>query len=760
MSDHTRSRGVCIMNQKKQGFTLIELLAVVVILAVVAIITTPIILNTIEQIKRESFLASARNVLHIAELYEAEENTIPKEGISVQALDMKQKENYQGYVFVDDGDYILKSFTDGKYCVNGTRSELAITKGPCEESSPFPTVTLQVKATTNQITVFTTAIDSSGISEYQYCFSDCQIESSWKVGEAEYTFSSLTHGTSYTIFVRVKNRLGGVTEKSIKTKTESLPTATYEITPSGWAVSKTVTISYPSGYQNYYKISEGTVHANGRNLPIGQWLSANDTISLQFTSSGRMVAMVSDGVNEVTTSDLVISQIDAEVPTCSLSVTSGTLGSNNWYTSAPIISMTMTDNQEIQGFGLGESATPFYDSTATTYTVQDGTPTIYGYVKDLAGNVNQCKLNVKVDQKGPTIALNNALPSSIAKGNSYAVFGKVTYSTSGGSYSCTPANTSSLAVGSQTVSCTATGNNGKTAKATKTITVVASSYTYAYTGKVQTFTAPLAGTYKIELWGAQGGSAWLTDEVDATGGKGAYVSGQIVLKKGEVLYVYVGQKGYRAALNASRPYAFNGGAPTGDGNWGNNGNGGSGGGATDIRLVNGAWDNFDSLKSRIMVAAGGGGAGYHGANGGAGGTLNGVRSNNGSISYNGGAPSQIAPGTGVGDGNSASFGRGGAGGPSYAQNMYSAGGGGGGGYYGGGGGGSCYYSSGYSGGGAGGSSFISGYTGCNAITSASTASSIKHSGTTVHYSGKKFTSGTMTAGNRSGNGSAKITFVK
>ena len=36
-----------------------------------------------------------------------------------------------------------------------------------------------------------------------------------------------------------------------------------------------------------------------------------------------------------------------------------------------------------------------------------------------------------------------------------------------------------------------------------------------------------------------------------------------------------------------------------------------GGGATDVRLKNGDWDNLDGLKSRIMVAAGGGGGLYN-----------------------------------------------------------------------------------------------------------------------------------------------------
>lgn len=44
---------------KKDGFTLVELLAVVVILAVVALIATPIILNIINDTKKSSIKQSA-----------------------------------------------------------------------------------------------------------------------------------------------------------------------------------------------------------------------------------------------------------------------------------------------------------------------------------------------------------------------------------------------------------------------------------------------------------------------------------------------------------------------------------------------------------------------------------------------------------------------------------------------------------------------------------------------------------------------------
>lgn len=113
---------------------------------------------------------------------------------------------------------------------------------------------------------------------------------------------------------------------------------------------------------------------------------------------------------------------------------------------------------------------------------------------------------------------------------------------------------------------------------------------FSYTGDYQIFTTPETGNYRIECAGASG-------YYDS--GKGTYASGILNLQKGEQLYIYVGEG------NKSSGIAYNGG---GSGYYG------SGGGATDVRLQNGLWNNFESLKSRIMIAAGGGGSGGQGAN--------------------------------------------------------------------------------------------------------------------------------------------------
>lgn len=125
---------------------------------------------------------------------------------------------------------------------------------------------------------------------------------------------------------------------------------------------------------------------------------------------------------------------------------------------------------------------------------------------------------------------------------------------------------------------------------------------YSNENNPQKYIVPENGYYKIECWGASGGNAG-----SAIGGKGAYTSGIIYLSKNEEIWAYVGEQGKNGVVSGSAmDGTFNGGGPCG----GTNAYGtlSTGGGATDIRLIDGEWNNFNSLKSRIMVAAGGGGA--------------------------------------------------------------------------------------------------------------------------------------------------------
>ena len=56
--------------KKKQGFTLIELLAVIVILAIIALIATPMLLNVIEKSRRQSAIESVNGLLDAGDKYQ------------------------------------------------------------------------------------------------------------------------------------------------------------------------------------------------------------------------------------------------------------------------------------------------------------------------------------------------------------------------------------------------------------------------------------------------------------------------------------------------------------------------------------------------------------------------------------------------------------------------------------------------------------------------------------------------------------------
>jgi len=290
-----------------------------------------------------------------------------------------------------------------------------------------------------------------------------------------------------------------------------------------------------------------------------------------------------------------------------------------------------------------------------------------------------------------------------------------------------------------------------------------------YTGLAEELVLP-PGTYLFECYGAgsvaeDGYYATYTSNTLA-----GYSSGVITFNNQQILYLYAGGKGF-LGYNINPLGGWNGGGAGTELSIVYNGEHPmSGGGATDIRLVSGNWDNFDSLKSRIMVAGGGGGismnwsgAAYAPWIGGSGGGLTGGIPTANEDSQQIPLPSpiiavgatQIAGGSGSSESNifsrNGEFGKGGNG--VYSRPIaiaYPTSAGGGGGYYGGGGG---WY------GASGGSSFISGHLGCDAIASSSTSSSIIHTGQPNHYSGLVFTDTKMMTGEHDGNGMIRITYL-
>ena len=124
----------------------------------------------------------------------------------------------------------------------------------------------------------------------------------------------------------------------------------------------------------------------------------------------------------------------------------------------------------------------------------------------------------------------------------------------------------------------------------------------------QTYTVPATGTYKLEVWGAQGGSTTYSSKT-YRGGYGGYSVGSISLTKGQKLYINVGGAGKGGASSSTFAGGYNGGGAITQTN-GSDHYHASGGGATHIATVSGLLSTLSSKTSNILIVAGGGGGGY------------------------------------------------------------------------------------------------------------------------------------------------------
>ena len=376
----------------------------------------------------------------------------------------------------------------------------------------------------------------------------------------------------------------------------------------------------------------------------------------------------------------------------------------------------------VKGEGVGTTTITVTSETSTNYNVASATYKI---------TINKADGKVELSATSGTVYVGSTTTFTVKtniSGGTLTVKSSATgYTTA--SISNTTVTLSGKANGTATITVTsaATANyNAASATYTATVSTYSLAKEYNYSGTVQTLNITQTGLYKLECYGASGSA----DEAGkASGGKGGYAVGYMKINAGTTLYICVGKVG----TNDKQP-AYNGGGK--GGNYGVNRAGG-GGGATHIATATGELASLSSNKSAVLIVAGGGGGAGRGAgaNGGAGGGTSGgagaKTSGASSDCYPGGGGTQTAGGTNSKDSaRNGSFGTGGRGSSSTAC------GGGGAGYFGGAAGLGAYGS-----GGGGGSSFFKGGF------------------TSMTYGGTTYTSST-TAGQRSGNGYAKITFVK
>ena len=132
---------------------------------------------------------------------------------------------------------------------------------------------------------------------------------------------------------------------------------------------------------------------------------------------------VQDGAGNVSEGvSILIDKIEDTKPTCTLTIETGSMGNDEWYVSDVKVKITTNDPKEdddyydpsgVNSWGIytnqtGVMPSPAFTSTTDIFTLNvDGVNYIYGFVKDNAGNINQCDniLTIKRDVTKPSCTI-------------------------------------------------------------------------------------------------------------------------------------------------------------------------------------------------------------------------------------------------------------------------------------------------------------------------------------------------------------------
>ncbi|MBQ9262371.1 MAG: fimbrillin family protein [Prevotella sp.] len=585
--------------------------------------------------------------------------------------------------------------------------------------------------------------------------------------EITYTENSIAHevteGTDYTLQYFNNTNIGtatiiisGVSTSNYEPMRKLMALKSFEIIPKDGALryqetDKTVDYQYNLTIDNPLVAmkEDGTIDADDTVERDGAFTYSSSNESVATVSSTGLVTVKGQGDCTITANMDNSGNFNACTATFSLHVNKRN-ASNMTITLYPttfeyngqarIPSIVVTDGGRT--LKLGEDYT-CDTSTDITNNINRGTATVTVHG---AGNYTSTgNETFTITQATPVITMTTG-DVTLAKGFTVTraattTLGNVVLTSSTSAATVTQEGVvTANSAGTAVITATVTADNADESKAnyktvTKyyTVTVEEPDETFSYPTEgsfepsVKEWTCPVDGTYKLEVWGAQGAEAG-----SFFGGKGAYIAGNLYITKGITLYVYVGVQG------SGSTGGWNGGGSTSS----TSGTYAGGGGATDFSL-----DKNNHLYSRILVAGGGGGALYYPTKstyggGGAGGVINGEPGSAGSNPGGGGT----LTGGGTAGGSNAepgSFGQGGGYNGSTSVGM------GGGGWYGGGSGGDAASDT-RQGSGGGGSSYI--WNEENAGYYPSGKSTLLTEDFYIDPVG-------ATEGARSGNGQARITYV-
>ena len=401
--------------KQKNGITLIALVITVIVLLILAGISI-IAISGENGVLTKSI--QAKETHKVAELEEklkliATEEQVKNNGSIdlesyIQNLKEKNLPEVNSIEKQADGSYQI--YMENKYMfeIKQVGNSIQISYMGKNDEEPPKIVGVQTSKTTNSISV-TVEAEGTANSKYTYYIKENDQEDFQKVKENtsnQYTFENLKQNTIYNIKVIITNKFGIQAEKTVNETTGELPTGKIQFGEVQWqsgtaSVSISTTESYSIQWQK-----------NGKD---GKWEIGNEVTGLKV---GDIVyARLWDGTNG--SSDSSIQITDGIKPTSpTFTITSGTVGNNNWYKSNVVVEITNGQDQESgveKTVYKIEGAQTQGETTGNSITINsEGISTITAYTYDNAGNISEAStISIQKDTVGPVFAgLNNTTVTS------------------------------------------------------------------------------------------------------------------------------------------------------------------------------------------------------------------------------------------------------------------------------------------------------------------------------------------------------------
>src|SRR5574344_1423858 len=575
----------------KKGFTLIESLATIVILAVIALIVSPMINNVIDNARKSAYKSSVEGIISSASNYIAsyvitnydniKGTTFTCDGISCTngsySLEFNGDVPKSGTIIVNSEEDIEANYiTNGKYCATGTKGNINVSNmcSYLDDTAPVINSDYILQSTSNSVIVTIPSgysIDNeSNVIEYKIDIynNNTLVKEVIRTdinSEITELFSGLTNNTEYKVIVGAinGNNLEKSQDKIVVTGSIINPTISYENNPS----------SSVNGYLLYQVVKVVYDNTNVENA----------SYYIKSTRVGTSNIDISKSCGTDTT------------PTDCIDITSTkSIEVNTWYEVSGNIEITYVDNsiEENTLYAITYDGTNYSNSsTGTISKIDKEIPTVTTSVSGKVGT-----LTMTDNESGISSYCVNTSDTIVGCTWSDTTSTTATYTaTSAGTYYAFAkdklgnVSTSSNFIIPDTAFCTYN---------------IGQEWNFDYTGSIQSFTVPCTGTYKLEVWGAQGG------QINSTyyGGYGGYSVGNITYNKNLIMYLYIGGHPTNlTSINTSTAGGYNGGGnstPSVDAVFE------AGGGATHIATTNrGILSNYASYNSEILIVAGGGGGG-------------------------------------------------------------------------------------------------------------------------------------------------------